>query len=168
MTDGSVDKVALERARVGGFWAEIAIAIAITAGLVVFLAATFGETSAFAQASSGRGPFFFPRFVLGAMFLAVPFLFLGARHNVRALPPAGPLARMGLLILATAGYCALIGVLGFLIASVLFAVLVPLLLGRRDPVTIVLVAVVYSAAVWALFEKVFLIILPASPWDIGF
>jgi hypothetical protein len=79
-----------------------------------------------------------------------------------------PMNRMLLLIVATGIYCGLIGLLGFLIASVLFAFAVPLLLGRRDFLLLVTIALIYGVAVWLLFEKLFQIILPASPWPIGF
>jgi putative tricarboxylic transport membrane protein len=157
-----------ERRRVLGLRTEVAVAILIAAALAVFIAATFGKTSAFAQASSGRGPFFFPGIVLGIMAALLPLVLVGLRNRVTALPERRPMLRMLSVMLATGLYCGLIEVLGFLIASLLFAAFVPLLLGRRDFLTIAIVAVTYAIAVWMLFEKVFLIILPASPLGLGF
>lgn len=146
-----------------------AVALIIVSVTAVFFVLTFGEVSAFARASAGRGPYFFPRVVLVLLLIVETVLLFSVfapRH-----PDVGrrlPNRRMALLMAATAAYCALIPLAGFLIASVIFGIFVPLLLGRRDYAVIVPVAVAYSVAVWWLFERVFLIILPASPFDIGF
>lgn len=168
MTDFNTDEAPKTGAGRSARWVELAVTLAILGVILTFLAATFGKTSAFAQASSGRGPFFFPRIVIALLLLLTPVLFLGLRHGAPALPTARPLTRMLCLMGATALYCLLIGVLGFLISSVLFAVAVPVLLGRRDLGLLALLALAYGTAVWLLFEKVFLIILPASPWPLGF
>lgn len=146
-----------------------AVALVIVSVTAVFFVLTFGEVSAFARASAGRGPYFFPRVVLILLLIVETVLLFSVfspRHPMvsRRLPSL----RMGLLIAATAAYCALIPLAGFLISSVIFGIFVPLLLGRRDYGVIIAVALVYSTAVWWLFERVFLIILPASPFDIGF
>ena len=151
-----------------GRWTEATLTLLILATIMIFLVATFGETSAFAQASSGRGPFFFPRMVLVILLAMMPAVVVGLRRQAQPLPPMKPMNRMLLLIVATGIYCGLIGLLGFLIASVLFAFAVPLLLGRRDFLLLVTIALIYGVAVWLLFEKLFQIILPASPWPIGF
>jgi len=170
MSDSSPSEPALsgEGGSTWGRRVEIGLTLLILGAILVFLAATFGRTSAFAQASSGRGPFFFPRILIALLLILVPFLLAGAVRHGRALPLQKPLARMLSLIAATGAYCALIGLAGFLIASVLFAMAVPLLLGRRDVVLLAALALPYGAIVWLLFEKVFLIVLPASPWPIGF
>ncbi len=168
MSDTSNDDGPAPGGRAAARWAELALTLAILGVTVVFLAATFGKTSAFAQASSGRGPFFFPRIVIALLLLLMPFLFVGLRRAAHPLPPARPLVRMLALMLATAIYCALIGVIGFLIASVEFAFALPVLLGRRDLGLLAVIALAYGVLVWLLFEKVFLIILPASPWPLGF
>ncbi|MDD9720677.1 tripartite tricarboxylate transporter TctB family protein [Sulfitobacter sp. PR48] len=149
--------------------ADRVVALCIVAVTAVFLMLTFGEVSAFARNSAGRGPYFFPRLVLIFLLIAESFLLANVfspRGAVQNSPR--PTWRVAWLVLATAAYCALIQLAGFLIASILFGIAVPLLLGRRTWITIMAVALVYSIAVWLLFERVFLIILPASPFDIGF
>lgn len=168
MSDARTDDDTSSRRLAAGRWVELALTVTILGLVLIFVAATFGKTSAFAQASSGRGPFFFPRIVMALLLVLTPFLFMGLRSGTRALPPARPLTRMLSLMLATAIYCYFIGILGFLISSVLFAIIVPVLLGRRDVGLLAPIALAYGAAVWLLFERVFLIILPASPWPLGF
>ena len=144
----------------------VALAIVLLTGL--FLSMTFGEVSAFARQSAGRGPFFFPRIVLIALLVAECFL-LWSAFSPPGEDERRPVSwKFALLILATAAYCALIPVAGFLISSAVYGFAVPVLLGRRDVILLAVVSLVYSIALWLLFERVFLIILPASPFDIGF
>nr|WP_272213796.1 tripartite tricarboxylate transporter TctB family protein [Marinicella sp. W31]MDC2879748.1 tripartite tricarboxylate transporter TctB family protein [Marinicella sp. W31] len=146
--------------------AEAAVIAALFLLVVVFTIQTFEEISAFARASQGKGPFFFPRFVLAAMALLLLLLLPGLRRGSRALPPLAPAGKMLALMAATATYCALMPFIGFLAASVLFAIAVPLVLGRRDTILLVAVAISYSLAVWFLFERVFLILLPGFSWPL--
>ncbi|GHF46221.1 tripartite tricarboxylate transporter TctB family protein [Seohaeicola zhoushanensis] len=151
-----------------GSTGERVVALVIVLTTALFLSLTFGEVSAFARQSAGRGPYFFPRIVLIGLVLAECFLLWSAfarGENEERRPVTWKFAG---LVLATAGYCALIPWAGFLIASALYGLAVPLLLGRRDVILLAVVSLVYSVALWMLFERVFLIILPASPFDIGF
>ncbi|AQZ53930.1 tripartite tricarboxylate transporter TctB family protein [Martelella mediterranea] len=146
---------------------EAAVIGALALLVLVFFIQTFEEISAFARASQGRGPFFFPRFVLGVMALLIALLILllpGARHRGSELPALKPALRMLALMAATAGYCAAMPVIGFLSSSIVFAIVVPAILGRRDILVLAAVAVSYSLAVWFLFERVFLILLPGFSW----
>ena len=165
---GSASDAVSPRRQRAGRLTEIMIVALLVAALALFLAASFGKTSAFAQASSGRGPYFFPRIVLGGMAILIPVLLVGIRQRAALLPERAPLVRMIFVILATAAYCAAIGVIGFLLASVLFGGLVPVLLGQRGYLMLAAIALSYAVAVWLLFEKIFLIILPASPFGLGF
>ncbi|MBY8975946.1 tripartite tricarboxylate transporter TctB family protein [Rhodobacteraceae bacterium NNCM2] len=144
----------------------VALVIVTLTGLFLYL--TFGEVSAFAQASAGRGPFFFPRIVLIAMLIAEVFLLRNVFSDAGGGSLREPTLKLLGLVVATGAYCALIPELGFLLSSIAFGFTVPVMLGRRDYLLIGAIAVVYSVAVWALFERVFLIILPLSPFDIGF
>ncbi|MBB4120901.1 tripartite tricarboxylate transporter TctB family protein [Martelella radicis] len=146
--------------------AETAVIAALFLLVIVFTIQTFEEISAFARASQGKGPFFFPRFVLAVMAFLLLLLLPGLKHGSRELPPLAPALKMVALMAATAVYCALMPVIGFLAASVLFAVAVPLVLGRRDIGLLVAVAISYSLAVWLLFERVFLILLPGFAWPL--
>ncbi|WP_174802922.1 tripartite tricarboxylate transporter TctB family protein [Martelella limonii] len=146
---------------------EAAVIGALVLVVLVFFIQTFEEISAFAKASQGRGPFFFPRFVLGIMAVLLALLIAllpGARHGGSELPALRPSLRMLALMAATAVYCALMPVIGFLWSSMIFALAVPFILGRRDFLLLGAVAVGYSLAVWFLFERVFLILLPGFSW----
>lgn len=151
-----------------GLTGERVVALVIVLTTALFLSMTFGEVSAFARQSAGRGPYFFPRIVLIALVFAECFLLWSvfARGETAEARPVG--WKFAGLVLATAAYCALIPWAGFLISSVLYGLAVPILLGRRDVLLLAVVSLVYSVALWMLFERVFLIILPASPFDIGF
>ncbi|WP_180899869.1 tripartite tricarboxylate transporter TctB family protein [Martelella soudanensis] len=146
---------------------EAAVIGALALVVLVFFIQTFEEISAFARASQGRGPFFFPRFVLGVMAVLLAllmFLLPGVRHRGTELPALRPSLRMLALMAATAGYCAAMPVIGFLASSIVFAIAVPAILGRRDILLLAAVAASYSLAVWFLFERVFLILLPGFSW----
>lgn len=168
MTNEVKSQTGHETAKRRGLYSEAVLGLLVLAMLLVLLWATFGPTSAFARASSGRGPFFFPRIVIGLVFLMLPWLFLGLRQGARAVPASAPLMRMGLLIGLMGLYCAALGFLGFLIPSILFAVAVPMLLGQHKPVRLAIIAVAYCVCLLLLFQEVFLIRLPASPWPVGF
>ncbi len=144
----------------------VAVVIVVTTGF--FLSKTFGEVSAFASQSAGRGPFFFPRIVLTGLLFAECFLLWTVFNPAGLEEKRKPNWKLAFLVLATGLYCAFIPMLGFLISSALFAFAVPLLLGRRDLIMIAIVSIIYSISLWLLFERVFLIILPDSPFDVGF
>lgn len=152
--------------RAGHVVAEALVIVALILLVIIFTIQTFEEISPFAKASQGRGPFFFPRFVLAGMGVLLLLLLAGLRNGAERLPASGPVLRTLTLMAATAVYCALMPVIGFLWSSMLFAIAVPLILGRRDIVTLAAVAVIYALAVWFLFERIFLILLPAFSWPL--
>lgn len=146
---------------------EMAVIGALALVVLVFFIQTFEEISVFARASQGRGPFFFPRFVLGllaVLLVLLAGLLPGARRRSPELPALRPALRMASLIGATGLYCAAMPVAGFLWSSIVFAIVVPVILGRRDMLLLGVVAASYSVAVWLLFERVFLILLPGFSW----
>lgn len=145
-------------------WLEATLLAGFLALIVAFFWASFAEVSAFARSTHGRGPYFFPRLVLGVMALLMPFLVLRLVRSTRALPERGPLIRLGAVIALTALYIAALERIGFVAASIAYGLAIPVLLGRRDLWLLVPVAVIYALVVWLLFERAFLIILPAGSW----
>jgi hypothetical protein len=133
------------------------------------MAHTFAPAYQTSILTAGRGPVFFPRFLLALMIVvSLVIVWEGRREPALALPPlpeAGPvLAAMA----ATGGYLWGIGQAGFLIATIAYTLVLPRALGYRNwPVTLALAAV-YPVAVWYVFQEVFRIILPASPWFTAF
>lgn len=158
------DPPAIARGSKGALWLEAALLAGFLVLVASFFWASFAEVSAFARATHGRGPYFFPRLVLGIMAALLPFLVFGLLRSARRLPEAAPMLRLGAVIALTALYIAALERIGFVAASVVYAVAIPLLLGRRDLWLLVLIAVVYAVVVWLLFERAFLIILPTARW----
>ena len=139
-------------------------------GLLILLATaylffhTFDEVYQTSILTAGRGPVFFPRIILGAMALfslIVIFEGLGAENDRLGLNAL-------LVVLAatvvTGGYIFSITWAGFVLPTMLFTFLLPFILGYRNWLIGLMVALIYTVAVWYIFEMVFLIILPSSPW----
>ncbi|WP_370210165.1 tripartite tricarboxylate transporter TctB family protein [Roseovarius sp.] len=152
----------------GGRALQITVALAILALAALLFSQTFAEISAFAQSSQGRGPFFYPRFLMAGIAVLALTMALRPALSDEVRPKGAGLRRLIGLIAAVVAYALGLAYLGFLISSLLFACLTPLFLGYRRAVVIPLVAVAFSVSVWWLFESVFLIILPRSAWFSGF
>lgn len=137
---------------------------------------TFDPAYDTAFAAAGRGPVFYPRILLGiiivlAATIALQSLFRTAGRPADAAPKqAGWRALPALLaaIALTAGYVMAFSAAGYLLSTIAYALLLPLVFGYRNPLAIGAFALSYAVATWYLFEKVFLIILPKSPWFAAF
>ena len=158
------DPPAIARGSKGALWLEAALLAGFLVLVASFFWASFAEVSAFARSGHGRGPFFFPRLVLGVMALLLPFLVLGLVRGSRRMPERAPLIKLGAVIALTALYIAALERVGFVAASIAYALAIPVLLGRRDLWLLVPVAVIYALVVWLLFERAFLILLPGGSW----
>lgn len=114
--------------------------------------------------TAGRGPVFFPKILLGAMFLlSIGVIIEGFKETFNPIT-----GRQLLLVMATLGltglYIYAITAAGFLISTVIFVFILPWLLGYRNWKAIFAVTIFYPVIVWYVFEKFFMIILPTSPW----
>ena len=142
---------------------------------------TFEPAYDTAFAAAGRGPVFYPRILLGVIIVLAAAIALQSllqatrvqasgrpadaapdRAGWRALPPL--LAAITL----TSGYVMAFSAAGYLLSTIIYALLLPLVFGYRNPLAIGAFALSYAVATWYLFEKVFLIILPKSPWFAAF
>lgn len=125
---------------------------------------TFDEAYTVSRLTAGRGPVFYPRILLAAMGLfAVLVIVEGLKEKPVSIVGAQPLVVLGTLGL-TGLYILSVTWAGFLISTVVFVFMLPWLLGYRNGPVIAAVAAVYPVVVWYMFEKVFRVILPSSPW----
>ena len=137
---------------------------------------TFDPAYDTAFAAAGRGPVFYPRILLAiiialATAIVLQSLFQAPRGEASTAPDrVGWRALPALLaaIALTAGYVMAFSAAGYLLSTIVYALLLPLVFGYRNPLAIGAFALSYAVATWYLFEKVFLIILPKSPWFAAF
>ncbi len=124
-------------------------------------------------ATAGRGPVFFPRILLVLMLLlSAGVLGQSLIHkdgNRAGGSFGGPhLLSVGLAAVATGAYLYLIYLVGYLLASIAFSFTLPVIFGYRRWGVIAAFAAVYATATWYVFEVIFRIVLPKSPWFISF
>ena len=144
------------------------VAAATLTGSVFLFWHTFDPIYETSFAAAGRGPMFFPRILLGLMIA------LAAAVTLRALAGGGaPIERRAvrpvlIAVALTAAYVFAIPNVGYLLATLAYALLLPPVFGDRKPVAVAGFALCYALATWFLFERVFLIVLPKSPWFVSF
>lgn len=114
--------------------------------------------------TAGRGPVFFPRILLGLMFVLSVVVMVEGRLEAPRPVSGHQFLLVGATLAVTGLYIWGITAAGFLISTVAYVFVLPWLLGYRKALAIVLLAALYPVSVWYLFEKVFKIILPSSPW----
>lgn len=135
---------------------------------------TFDPVYDTAYVSAGRGPVFFPRILLVIMLLLSAAVFVQSLVH-----PRGPetekaaltwrdLLSVLLAAVATGLYLYLIYVIGYLLASIAFSFVLPAVFGYRRWAVTAVFAAVYATATWYVFEMIFRIVLPKSPWFIYF
>ena len=137
---------------------------------------TFAPAYDTAFAAAGRGPVFYPRILLAiiialATAIVLQSLFQAPRGEASTAPDRVDWRALPALLAAvalTAGYVMAFSAAGYLLSTIVYALLLPLVFGYRNPLSIGAFALSYAAATWYLFEKVFLIILPKSPWFAAF
>ncbi|MGD1876100.1 MAG: tripartite tricarboxylate transporter TctB family protein [Kiloniellaceae bacterium] len=150
------------------------VACATLAASIFLLWHTFDPVYDTAYVSAGRGPVFFPRILLIIMLTLSAAVFVQSAIRPRA-PEAGNTALtrrdlMSVLLaaVATGLYLYLIYVIGYLLASIAFSFVLPAVFGYRRWAVTAVFAAVYATATWYVFEMVFRIVLPKSPWFIYF
>lgn len=146
-------------------WPAAAVAFAFLLGGALMLAESYSGAGAMrSRVAHAMGPAFFPRIVLVLLVaLALAALVEAMRGLVasRALPQR---AMMFGMIAATIAYVWLVGAVGFLLASVAFVAICPVVLGYRRWAVVVPLAAIYAVVVWYVFQRVLQIVLPNSPW----
>lgn len=128
---------------------------------------TFDARYAGLGAGAVFSPMFYPRIVLGIWITLAAILVvkgLRAGQSAAAAHRAGRFALLlGLLVIVIAA----LPFAGFLLATTLFVLLAPPILGYRRPVPWLLTAALFPAAVWHIFNNLLNIPLPASAWISG-
>jgi len=150
------------------------VACATLAASLFLLWHTFDPVYDTAFATAGRGPVFFPRILLAIMLaLSVAVLIQSVTRPRDPETEYAALTRRDLLsvslaAVATAVYLYLIYVIGYLLASIAFSFVLPAVFGYRRWAVTAVFAAVYATTTWYVFEVVFRIVLPKSPWFIYF
>jgi len=125
---------------------------------------TFDPAYNVSAVTAGKGPVFFPRILLVLMALfSLGVIWQGTREAFQPIARAQFYHALGAIAL-TGIYIFAITWAGFLISSVVFIFALPWVLNYRNLKVIAAITAVYPVATWYLFEKVFKIILPSSPW----
>ncbi|MBB4303470.1 hypothetical protein GGD81_002513 [Rhodobium orientis] len=144
-------------------WTTVIGAISLLIAAYLFYH-TFDPVYDVSIVTAGRGPVFFPRILLALMLV----LSLAVAIEGFRLPHRFFSGRTALIVVSavalTGLYIAAITSAGFLISTVVYVFALPFLLGYRNVPVIGAVAAIYPLTVWYVFDKVFLIILPSSPW----
>lgn len=150
------------------------VATATLAASVFLLWHTFDPSYETSFASAGRGPVFFPRILLVIIALLsaavmAQSLLRGQLAEDGSTPFEWRQALSVALAAAVTGlYLYLIYVVGYLLASIAFSFVLPLVFGYRRWIAIAVFAAVYATVTWYVFEVIFHIVLPKSPWFIYF
>lgn len=142
----------------------------VVTGSILFLVAgfffhhTFADIYSVSIITAGRGPVFFPRILLAVMLaLSLGIIWEGRLENRnpislhQILPSIGAIGLTGFYIFA-------ISAAGFLISTTVFVFILPWLMGYRNIRLIATITVLYPVSAWYMFDRIFKIILPVSPW----
>lgn len=143
-----------------------ALAAAIAAISIFLIWDTFSAGYHTSLIVAGRGPVFYPRIILVSMLL-LALIVLWQSHAQPSGPSVvdlGAMVRLMAAIVLTGLYVFAITQAGFVLSTLIYTALLPLLMNYRRPIVILLLAIIYTLAIWYIFEKVFLIVLPSSPW----
>ena len=144
------------------------VAIVTLAASLYLLWHTYSPVYDTVFATAGRGPVFFPRILLVIIAALATLTAAQSLLNEHDRIKWRSLASFGLAAGITAGYIYLITVIGFLLATMGFCVALPLAFGYRRLMVIAGFSIVYATTAWYLFEVVFRIVLPKSPWFSSF
>lgn len=143
-------------------------------GFVIMMSAagliweTFNADYVSAFSTAGQDSMFYPRILLVLMLiLAVSVTIQGLREKVSRLNRASVFLTLGSVALVS-GYIWVVSVLGFLLSSIPFLFVFALAWGYKNLKFLFVISVVFPLMVWYLFQKVFLIVLPSSPWNLPF
>lgn len=145
--------------------ADFIIALVVIAIAVVF----FVESQKLPTKAKGIGPGVYPTFICAILF------FLGVAQVIKCVCVVGGipvvdgagvdwkgLARIGVMVLATYLFYKLLKVVGFPILAPLYLFFAICFFGYKNKVKAAIFSVVFTTAVYFLFTKVFLVMLPAG------
>ncbi|SEP00117.1 Tripartite tricarboxylate transporter TctB family protein [Salinihabitans flavidus] len=125
---------------------------------------TFSDVYQGSYQAAGRGPVFFPQILLSCLLLlSLVVMFGGLKAEPLSLSRDVALPVISVLLF-TGLYVYAITAAGFLLSTIVFTFVMPLLLGYRRIWVILAITAVYPVTVWYLFDHVVQIVLPSSPW----
>jgi hypothetical protein len=144
-------------------WTTVIGLVTLLVSIILFYH-TFDDIYNISVVTAGRGPVFFPKILLSAIFLlSIGVIIEGFKEKFNPIT-----GKQFLVVVATLGltglYIYAITAAGFLISTIIFVFILPWLLGYRDWKAIFVITTFYPVIVWYVFEKFFMIILPSSPW----
>jgi len=142
----------------------ILMALAFLVTAIVLMVASFGEASHTGSVRHDIGSTTYPRILL-LMMMGLAGIVIMQTWRLPATPTSlsGWLRVVGLVVI-TVAYISAIPLIGFVLATIPFLILVPWMTGYRRFGVTAMVAIIYTVGVWWLFEHVLYIILPTSPW----
>lgn len=112
----------------------------------------------------GFNPGFFPRILIGIWAALAVLLVLRALPRWRVPIDRPDWHGVAGVVVITAGYVALMREIGFLFASMAFALALMLVLGYRQWLVVLPVALLFPLVTWYTFVFLLQIQLPTSPW----
>ena len=125
---------------------------------------TFDDAYAVSILTAGRGPVFFPRILLVVMLALSLAVIWEGRGQTRTAVSRKHILPVMTAVGLTGLYIFAITAAGFLISTTLFVVILPRVLGYKNGWLIAAVGILYPISVWYIFNNIFKIILPSSPW----
>lgn len=146
------------------------ISYASAIGCVILLTAlflfvhTFDEQYQTSFLTAGRGPVFYPQIILVVILLLSCLVIVENWTQRETASSAKSVVISFTAIALTGAYIFAMPMLGFVMSTAIFTFVLPFVLGFQSWLISAAIAVVYTLSVWYIFEKLFLIILPTSPW----
>ena len=115
----------------------------------------------------GTGPAFFPRILMGAFIVTGMLTILNGIRQKGDFLPSINRRKVFIFILITSVLFFSVSHLGFLFSAFPFLMIAMWVMGFRKKILIAFISLVFSLCSWYLFNFVFEIILPTSPWFIN-
>lgn len=139
---------------------RVIVQLALLLVAVALYASTFGQS--FSASDLAQSPMFFPRIILTLWIgLSLIALVQAARTQADAAPIAS-WTRIGVVLVSALIYTNLIGSEGFFLPSVVFALICLPAFGIRNPLVVVVFAVLVPGVLVALFNHGLGMPLPTS------
>ncbi len=148
---------------------DLIAAAAFLATAAVMIRESFDEIYQASGVGVAQDAVFYPRIVLGAIVALALMLalqaWLGARPPSQAEDAPFRWRPVIAIIASTASYAALIPLAGYLMSTLLFVAVVPVLLGFRHWRAWALTVVLFPLGSWLLFTRVIKIPLPTGTFS---
>ncbi len=114
---------------------------------------------------SSYGMMFYPRIILSLWGVLAAILFVNTAKAHAVSLKQTDWRSLGSSIAMVALACILLEYAGFLPACIIFCFFYPFALGYKRVAVLLPVSLLYAVALWFLFNKVLLILLPEIPWS---